>query len=177
MAAIEKACVDWRAVLKQYTGRLSRVHGDFHPGNILFQGEKSFTLLDRSRGEYGEPADDVTALCINFIFFSLMEYGKMAGAYDEALKLFYEEYIGASKDEAVNEVCAPFYAFRAAVVANPLFYPDVTDRGAREDHGLRARRPSGADVRSGKSEFIYLRADSNTGRGSSNGKFQLAFRL
>jgi hypothetical protein len=126
MAAIEKACVDWRAVLKQYPGRLSRVHGDFHPGNILFQGEKSFTLLDRSRGEYGEPADDVTALCINFIFFSLMEYGKMVGAYDEALRLFYEEYIGASKDEAVNEVSAPFYAFRAAVVANPLFYPDVT---------------------------------------------------
>jgi Phosphotransferase enzyme family len=126
MAAIEKACVDWRAVLKQCPGRLSRVHGDFHPGNILFKGEKSFTLLDRSRGEYGEPADDVTALCINFIFFSLMEYGKMAGAYDEALKLFYEEYIGASKDEAVNEVSAPFYAFRAAVVANPLFYPDVT---------------------------------------------------
>ena len=90
MAAIEKACVDWRAALKERTGRLSRVHGDFHPGNILFNGKKSFVLLDRSRGEYGEPADDVTALCINYIFFSLMEHGKMAGAYEEALSLFYD---------------------------------------------------------------------------------------
>ncbi len=126
-AAIEKACVDWRAVLKGRANRLSRVHGDFHPGNILFNGEKSFVLLDRSRGEYGEPADDVTALCINYIFFSLTEHGEIAGAYEEALSLFYEEYIGASGDEEVNGVSAPFYAFRAAVVANPLFYPEVTD--------------------------------------------------
>ncbi len=127
MAAIEKACIDWRAVLKGKTGRLSRVHGDFHPGNILFNGRKSFCLLDRSRGEYGEPADDVTALCINYIFFSLMEYGEMAGAYDEALSLFYDEYIAVSGDGAINEVSAPFYAFRAAVVANPLFYAGVAD--------------------------------------------------
>jgi Phosphotransferase enzyme family len=152
MAAIEKACVDWRALLRRLTGRLSRVHGDFHPGNILFKGEKSFTLLDRSRGEYGEPADDVTALCMNFVFFSLMEYGKMAGAFDEALRLFYKEYIGASGDGAVNEVSAPFYAFRAAVVANPLFYPDVTV-GVRGKlmafaHGvLRARTFDPAEVK------------------------------
>ena len=162
MAAIEKACVDWRMVLKGKTGRLSRVHGDFHPGNILFNGKKSFVLLDRSRGEYGEPADDVTALCINYIFFSLMEHGKMAGAYEEALSLFYDEYIAASKDHAVNEVSAPFYAFRAAVVANPLFYPAVAD-GVREKllafaHGvLRAREFNPAKINSYISDGLRFR--------------------
>ncbi|MGA2192048.1 MAG: phosphotransferase [Nitrospirota bacterium] len=127
MAIIEKACVDWRARLKPLHARLSRVHGDFHPGNILFGSRTKFSLLDRSRGEYGEPADDVTALTINYIFFSLIKYGEMAGPYAEALEMFYREYIEETGDRAVTGVAAPFYAFRGAVVANPLFYPDVTD--------------------------------------------------
>ncbi len=162
LAAIEKACVDWRMVLKEKTERLSRVHGDFHPGNILFRERKSFCLLDRSRGEYGEPADDVTALCINYIFFSLMEHGKMAGAYEDAQSFFYDEYIGTSGDEAVNEVSAPFYAFRAAVVANPLFYPEVTDdvRGkllAFAHGALRAKEFSPAKINSYISDGLKFR--------------------
>jgi aminoglycoside phosphotransferase (APT) family kinase protein len=127
MASVEKACVDWRMKLKARHARLSVIHGDFHPGNIFFGTGKSFQLLDRSRGEYGEPADDVTALTINYIFFSLINHGEMAGAYDEALRLFYGEYAAASKDDDITRVVAPFYAFRGAVVANPLFYPDVSD--------------------------------------------------
>ena len=33
-----------------------------------------FILLDRSRGPWGEPADDVTALAINYIFFSIRNF-------------------------------------------------------------------------------------------------------
>jgi len=131
MADIEKSCVEWRARLKPLSARLSVVHGDFHPGNILFKGGKSFVLLDRSRGEYGEPADDLTALTINYVFFSLMRHGRMAGSYDEAIRLFYGEYINESGDTEILKVTAPFYAFRGAVVANPLFYPDVS-RETRE---------------------------------------------
>jgi len=126
MADIEKSCIDWRAKLKPLADRLSAVHGDFHPGNILFGRGANFTLLDRSRGEYGEPADDVTALTINYVFSSLIRHGKLAGAYDEALRLFFDEYISASGDTGVLDAAAPFYAFRGVVVANPLFYPDVT---------------------------------------------------
>ena len=35
------------------------MHGDFHPWNLLFREGVEFSVLDRSRGEWGEPADDV----------------------------------------------------------------------------------------------------------------------
>ncbi len=132
MAAIEKKCVDWRAKLKPLYGRLCQVHGDFHPGNIWFQDEADFILLDRSRGPWGDAADDVTALTINYIFFSIKNCGMVQGAYREALALFYENYIQATGDRELSEVVAPFYAFRGAVVANPAFYPEVTPEGRRK---------------------------------------------
>ncbi|RLG05148.1 MAG: aminoglycoside phosphotransferase family protein, partial [Thaumarchaeota archaeon] len=67
---IEKLCVEWRWKLKDLTHRCRQVHGDFHPWNILFREGCDFTVMDRSRGEYGEPADDVTAMTINYLFYS-----------------------------------------------------------------------------------------------------------
>jgi aminoglycoside phosphotransferase (APT) family kinase protein len=125
MAEIEKKCVDWRARLKPRYKRLCQVHGDFHPGNIWFQDSTNFVLLDRSRGPWGDAADDVTALTTNYIFFSINIFGAIKGPYLEALNLFYETYINKTGDEELFEIVAPFYAFRGAVVANPLFYPDV----------------------------------------------------
>lgn len=128
MAEIEKMCIDWRARLKPRYRRLCQIHGDFHPGNIWFRkGEEiDFILLDRSRGPWGEPADDITALTINYIFFSINHFGKLRGAYEEALRLFYKEYIRRTSDKELLKVVAPFYAFRGVVVANPVFYPDVS---------------------------------------------------
>jgi hypothetical protein len=136
MAEIEKLCVDWRARLKPKADRLSMIHGDFHPGNIWFTGggdlcAPDFVLLDRSRGPWGEPADDVTALAINYIFFSIIRDGLVAGPYYEGLTLFFEEYTRASQDEELFEVLAPFFAFRGAVVANPVFYPDISSETRR----------------------------------------------
>jgi len=127
MTDIEKKCVDARARLKECHHRLCVVHGDFHPGNIMFTGPVRFRLLDRSRGEFGEPADDVTALTVNHVFYSLIHRGSMGGAYLEALELFYNEYIDATGDTGLPDVVGLFYAFRGAVVANPLFYPGVSD--------------------------------------------------
>ncbi len=125
MAEIEKACVDWRARLKPLYRRLSQIHGDFHPGNIWFK-DGDFVLLDRSRGGWGEPADDLTALSINYIFYSIMYHGTVKGAYLEALQLFYESYIQKTSDEEILNVVPLFYAFRGAVVAHPVFYPQLT---------------------------------------------------
>jgi aminoglycoside phosphotransferase (APT) family kinase protein len=131
MAEIEKLSVEWRARLKPLYRRLCQVHGDFHPGNIWFRDTTEFILLDRSRGPWGEAADDVTALTINYIFFSIRYFGRLRGAYDEALRLFYREYIEETGDRDILRVVAPFYAFRGVVVANPVFYPDVTRSNRR----------------------------------------------
>jgi thiamine kinase-like enzyme len=125
MAEIEKLCVDWRARLKPLHRRLCQVHGDFHPGNIWFNNSK-FVLLDRSRGPWGEAADDVTALTINYIFYSIMYFNHVKDAFLEALTLFYNNYIEVTEDETILSVVAPFYAFRGAVVAHPVFYPQLT---------------------------------------------------
>jgi aminoglycoside phosphotransferase (APT) family kinase protein len=132
MADIEKKCVDWRAKLKPKYKRLCQVHGDFHPGNIWFQNNKDFILLDRSRGPWGDAADDITALTINYIFFSINHYGKLRGPYLEALNLFYDRYVNEIGDTGLFEVVAPFYAFRGVVVANPVFYPDVSPENRRK---------------------------------------------
>lgn len=131
MADIEKKCIDWRAKLKQNPGRLCQVHGDFHPGNIWFRDDGSFILLDRSRGAWGDAADDVSALTINYIFFSLNAFGSVRGAYYEALSMFLETYLAETGDTELCSVIAPFYAFRGAVVANPVFYPDVPHENRR----------------------------------------------
>jgi len=132
MADIEKMCIDWRAQLRGKESRLSMIHGDFHPGNIWFHNENDFVLLDRSRGPWGEPADDISALTINYIFFSLRYHGVVRGAYLAGLQLFFDAYLKATSDEELLKVLAPFYAFRGVVVANPVFYPDVTPEVRRK---------------------------------------------
>jgi aminoglycoside phosphotransferase (APT) family kinase protein len=132
MADIEKKCVDWREKLKPLSRRLCKVHGDFHPGNIWFKNSREFILLDRSRGPWGDAADDITALTINYIFFSINNFGIVKGPYLEALKLFFKEYTERTGDSAICGVVALFYAFRGVVVANPVFYPDVTEENRRK---------------------------------------------
>lgn len=122
---IEKRCVEWRWRIKAWSYRLSQVHGDFHPWNILFRKESEFTLLDRSRGEWGEPADDLSALTINYVLFSLKRYAKLAGPFRQLFELFWERYLQGTGDEQILEVVQPFYAWRALVVANPLWYPSL----------------------------------------------------
>src|SRR5690349_12840046 len=57
--SLEHDFVSWRWRLRSKAYRLSRAHGDFHPWNLLFTAGTEFSVLDRSRGEWGEPADDV----------------------------------------------------------------------------------------------------------------------
>jgi hypothetical protein len=122
---IEKRCVAWRWRIKGLGHRLSQVHGDFHPWNVLFQEGNRFVLLDRSRGEWGEPADDVSALSINYVLFSLRQHGTVSEAFRRLYDLFWERYLEQTGDEEILTVVQPFYAWRALVVAHPVWYPSL----------------------------------------------------
>ncbi len=126
LADIERDSVIWRWTLKKKTQRLSQVHGDFHPWNIIFKEGTNFTVLDRSRGEFGEPADDLAAMTINYLFYSLQKYGELKTEYRELFDTFWENYLQKTRDEEILEVIQPFFAWRGLVVASPIWYPDLT---------------------------------------------------
>ena len=123
LRSIEIQCVEWRWRLAARTHRLRQVHGDFHPWNILFRQGTDFSVLDRSRGEWGDAADDVTCLALNYLFFSLQRSGRLEGGFEKLWRRFWERYLERSGDAELLEVAAPFLAFRGLVMANPLWYP------------------------------------------------------
>jgi hypothetical protein len=123
--AIEQSCVRWRWRLSPRTHRLCQVHGDFHPWNILFREGTDFTVLDRSRGEWGDSADDVTSLTTNYLFFALQSSERFDGPLRELFQRFWTRYLAASGDREILEVAAPFFAFRGLVMANPIWYPTL----------------------------------------------------
>ncbi|MBI3933548.1 MAG: aminoglycoside phosphotransferase family protein [Acidobacteria bacterium] len=122
---IEHLCVAWRWRLKRFTHRLRQVHGDFHPWNILFQSGTEFRLLDRSRAEYGDPADDVASLTLNYVFSSLQRSGRLEGGLATLFERFWQRYLEKSRDQKILDVIAPFYVFRALVMASPVWYPSL----------------------------------------------------
>ncbi len=122
---VERDCVSWRWRLKEKTHRLKQVHGDFHPWNLLFRDGVDFTVLDRSRGEWGEPADDLAAMTVNYLFYSLQKYGQLEGAFERLFSLFWDNYLRKSGDSEILEVIQPFFAWRGLVVASPIWYPHL----------------------------------------------------
>lgn len=132
LEVIEHFCVKWRWRLKNFTHRLRQVHGDFHPWNILFQDGVNFRLLDRSRGEYGDPANDVASMTLNYVFFALQQNGQFEGVFARLFQRFWDRYLEKSGDREILEVIAPFFAFRGLVMASPVWYPSLSNTIRRE---------------------------------------------
>lgn len=109
---------------RHHGNRLSHVHGDFHPGNIWYQDDNNFTILDRSGQTYAEPADDLTAFSINFIFYALAKRGSLSGALKQGFELFWQTYLEITQDHQIKQLAPPFFALRILVICNPAFYQD-----------------------------------------------------
>jgi aminoglycoside phosphotransferase (APT) family kinase protein len=125
LEAIERSCLRWRWRLRGRAERLRRTHGDFHPFNIVFSEGTRFTALDASRGAKGDPADDVTALAVNYVFFGLQAPHAWGRGFAPLWRRFWDTYLAASGDRGVLETAAPFLAWRALVLGCPRFYPDI----------------------------------------------------
>ena len=126
LESIERRCNAWRWRLRDKSRRLSQVHGDYHPWNVMFRKGTDFSVLDRSRQEWGEPADDVTCMTINYVFSSVNRWGDLRGPFERLFRLFWDRYLERTDDAGVLKAAPPFFAFRGLVVASPLWYPDVT---------------------------------------------------
>jgi aminoglycoside phosphotransferase (APT) family kinase protein len=131
LESIERRANAWRWRLRARTGRLSQVHGDYHPWNVLFRKGVDFSVLDRSRQEWGEPADDVTAMTINYLFCSLRRWGDLRGPFERLFRLFWDRYLEGTADRGVLEAAPPFFAFRGLVIASPVWYPTLDLRVRR----------------------------------------------
>lgn len=129
---IEKGCIELRYKLKKLKNRVCLVHGDFHPWNILFREDNDFALLDRSRGEWGEAADDVTSLTINYLFYSLLQEGDIKGNFKRLFDTFFDLYLGTTGDIEILKTVQLFYVFRTLVVASPVWYPSISDTVRRK---------------------------------------------
>jgi aminoglycoside phosphotransferase (APT) family kinase protein len=139
LRSIEELANRWRWRLKPHSYRLRQVHGDFHPFNLLFEEDLEFHVLDQSRGEWGEPADDVSCLTINYLFFSLQRFGCLEGPFRDLHDRFWEHYLDLRPDYELAGVVQPWLAWRALVLASPVWYPTIAE-GVRRKLLTFARR-------------------------------------
>ena len=96
----------------------------------MFRDGTDFTVLDRSRGEWGEAADDVSCMTINYLFYSLRKDGRLDGGFKKVYDRFMDHYLAETEDWEILKVIPLFYAFRGLVVASPVWYPNL-DREIR----------------------------------------------
>jgi len=129
LATIERRCADFRWRLRGQEDRLVRTHGDFHPFNIVFSHSADFTLLDASRGGRGDAADDLTALAINYILFAIDAPAAWPRGLGPLFHELWNTYVHSRPDPALLSCVPPFLAWRALVVCNPRFYPDLSENG------------------------------------------------
>ena len=125
LRGIERRAADWRWRLRGREARLARIHGDFHPFNVLFDDSGGFAPLDASRGCVGDPADDVTCMALNYVFFALDHPDSWRSGLGSLWRRFWRIYQGRRSDPDLLEVAPPFLAWRALVMACPRFYPEV----------------------------------------------------
>ena len=139
LAELERACAQWRWDLRNKEARLCRTHGDFHPFNVVFDDGTHFQMLDASRGTCGDPADDVTAMAINYLLFGLEDRASWRSGLGTLWHTFWREYLAERPDPELLACAPPYWTWRTLVVCNPVFYPELSEPGRRALLGLAER--------------------------------------
>jgi hypothetical protein len=140
LRAFEARSAEWRWRLRDRSARLSRSHGDFHPFNVVFaEGAEQPTALDASRGCAGDPADDVTCMALNYVFFALDRRASWKTALGPLWRRFWARYFAERPDPDLLGVAPPFLAWRALVIASPDFYPALPAASRDKLLGLAER--------------------------------------
>ncbi len=124
---LKKKAIEHADRIEDLTHRCSCIHGDFHPfENIRFsEYPKEFWVLDRSRAEFGEPADDVTAMWINYLNYALLDEGSYKGKFKKLGDSFFENYLKKTNDYEMLKVVQPFFIWRGLVISTPVWYPET----------------------------------------------------
>lgn len=115
-----------RERLRRFEHRATQTHGDLHPFNVVFDTDNRLCLLDRSRGGFGDIADDVTCMAINYLAFALQRRGSFAGALRALWAELWSRVMEESGDREILHVVPVFFAWRTLVLASPVWYPDTT---------------------------------------------------
>ena len=160
---IEERCLAWRWRLRDRAERLARTHGDFHPFNVLFRppgaGDGTrFALLDASRGGKGDPADDVVAMTVNYVFFALEHRTSWPRGLGVLWRRFWEVYLAETGDQGILETAPPFLAWRALVLASPRFYPRLGAAGREAILHLAERALEGPRFEPTWAEVLFAEA-------------------
>lgn len=120
---IEHHLARWRIRLSGRVDRLRRTHNDFHPWNIFLDGDRVRVVGARLPG-MGDPADDLAALLVNYLWFSLRRCHRFTGCYLAAYREVWRGYQELTGDAECAAVFPPFLAKRLLVILNPVYYPD-----------------------------------------------------
>lgn len=128
---IESRCLELVQRHRDKKHRLSRVHGDFHPGNILIEegnGVKEsceIKTIDKSRVDLNDAANDVGALIMNYLVLDLhrSQFDDMIGL--ELARTFLRGYLEKTRDYEILEMLPLFVAMRSAAAVSPVFYPGI----------------------------------------------------
>jgi aminoglycoside phosphotransferase (APT) family kinase protein len=110
--------------LDRYPNRLCRIHGDFHPLNILFGKETQFSVIDAYGPGWGDAAFDVGTMLMNYYALHNEKGGLGTPAGRQLAERFLSAYVDRCDDpEGLYRVLPLPLARGALIMATTYFFP------------------------------------------------------
>lgn len=114
--------------LDRSSNRLCRIHGDFHPLNILFGKDTQFSAIDAFGIGWGDAAFDVGTLLMNYYALYNEEGGLGSPSGRRLAERFLSAYVDRCEDpEGLYRVLPLPLARGALIMATTYFFPHRPD--------------------------------------------------